>query len=244
MTGTSDNPWLYVTNQFAATEQEDAYRSGNTIQLTESDPAYQFLKSFEKGQQSWLDNNRTRPSLAAIDFTEDPAKSMLETAARAGALAVANLRGAKLTSLDLKNVDLRRAELNGANLHGANLQDADLRLATLSYADLTEVNLTDAILASNLIGADISGALLVNVKQFDESTPHLAFYDQDQKPEGLEELLQDIYPYEQPMALTHHEYDELRTVVCRYHVVMPQKLKQLRAICNKPGIQIAGGRDR
>ncbi|MBM3602471.1 MAG: pentapeptide repeat-containing protein [Alphaproteobacteria bacterium] len=145
--------WRKVKNSDPTTKQAEAFFSGQTIPLDSSSEAYKFLLSFGEGQEPWP-AEADRPCLSCYDFTQEPAKSMLETAAKAGALAGALLQGANLAGIDLAEANLQGVYLGWANLEGARLNGANLKFSVLCLAKLAKANLEE----TDLSGADLTGA--------------------------------------------------------------------------------------
>jgi hypothetical protein len=198
----STNRCCNVKNRNATRNQVTAYASGQTIALDESHEAYKFLLSFGEGQEPWP-AKADRPCLACYDFRQDPAKSMLETAAKAGALV-----GAMLTGADLRGINLAGANLQWINLEGAKLEEAMLNGADLKYSILRLAKLAGAKLeATDLKGADLAGADVTDTN-FSNSKDCQNIYDLDlaiclqgNEPVGID-------PTQQPMALAKTEYDK------------------------------------
>lgn len=212
----STNRWRNVKNSNATRNQVTAYASGQTIVLDESHEAYKFLLSFGEGQEPWH-AEADRPCLACYDFRQDPAKSMLETAAKAGALVGAMLNGADLRGINLAGANLQWINLEGAKLEGATLNGADLKYSILRLAKLAGTKLE----ATDLKGADLAGADVTDTN-FSNSKDCQNIYDLDlaiclqgNEPVGID-------PTQQPMALAQTEYDKLN-----------EKLKAVRSTDDK-----------
>ncbi len=164
--------------------QSEAFASGKTLSLGPDTEHAKYLRSFSWKERSW-GNSKPRPSLSAINFTEEPARTLIMDAVQDGfastvmegtrpplqytdlggsnlsrlILQKANLESAFLENATLIKTDFRRANFSGATLHNANASNATM-IDTMFY----NANLIKTVMRyASLEQADFRLALMEGV---------------------------------------------------------------------------------
>ena len=135
--------------------QSEAFASGTTISLGSESEQAKYLESFHWAQRSW-GRHTVIPSLSAIDFTEEPARTLIMDAVQNGFAS---------TLVDGTSPPLQCRDLGGSNLSGLILQQANLESAFLEKATLIETDFSRAkFCGATLSNANASKATLIGTE--------------------------------------------------------------------------------